>query len=243
LEKDGSGARYLPAELHIGEQLSLLVQLIAERVRPLYPPDLLDRMAGGSEIGLPALAGIPPSAKCIVVAPLSNSPVRDWPLDRYIDLIGMLLAEIECHVVLVGSHDQLTSLSQICHWHAGDRRLVNLGGRIDWSELAGVLRRADLVIANNSGVAHLAAACGRPTLAIYSGSHQPQEWGPRGENVRAVMSVVSCSPCGYERLELCPYDHRCMKLIEPETIFRDALAMLSTRPEQTEADLDLMLRS
>jgi ADP-heptose:LPS heptosyltransferase len=92
-------------------------------------------------------------------------------------------------------------------------------------------------------VAHLAAACGRPTLAIYSGSHQPQEWGPRGENVRAVMSVVSCSPCGYERLELCPYDHRCMKLIEPETIFRDALAMLSTRPEQTEADLDLMLRS
>ncbi len=243
LEKDESGARYLPAELHIGEQLSLLVQLIAERVRPLYPPDLLDRMAGGSEIGLPALAAIPPSAKCIVVAPLSNSPVRDWPLDRYIHLIGMLLAQVECFVVLVGSRDQLTTLSHICHQHEGDRRLVNLGGQIDWSELAGVLRRADLVIANNSGVAHLAAACGRPTLAIYSGSHQPQEWGPRGENVRAVTAVVPCSPCGYERLELCPYDHRCMKLIEPETIFRDALAMLSTRPEQTEADLDLMLRS
>jgi ADP-heptose:LPS heptosyltransferase len=39
------------------------------------------------------------------------------------------------------------------------------------------------VISNNSGVAHLAAACGAPTLTIYSGSHQPQEWGPRG-NVR-----------------------------------------------------------
>jgi ADP-heptose:LPS heptosyltransferase len=46
------------------------------------------------------------------------------------------------------------------------------------------------VIANNSGVAHLAVACGTPTLAIYSGSHQPQEWGPRGNNVRAVMALV-----------------------------------------------------
>ena len=104
-----------------------------------------------------------------------------------------------------------------------------------YDELAGVVRRADLVIANNSGVAHLAAACGRPTLAIYSGSHQPQEWGPRGENVRTVTAAVPCSPCGYERLELCPHDHRCMTLIEPETIFRDAVAMLSTRPAQTEA--------
>jgi ADP-heptose:LPS heptosyltransferase len=241
LEKEVSGARYLPAELHIGEQLSLLVQLIAERVRPLYSPDLANRIAGRPDIGSPAPAGIPPSAKCIVVAPRSNSTVRDWPLDRYINLIGMLLAKVECYVVLVGSRDQLTSLNHICHQLNGDRRLVNL--QIDWSELAGVLRRADLVIANNSGVAHLAAACGRPTLAIYSGSHQPQEWGPRGESVRTVTAAVPCSPCGYERLELCPHDHRCMTLIEPETIFRHAIAMLSPRPAQTEAGLDLMLRS
>jgi ADP-heptose:LPS heptosyltransferase len=243
LEKEEPAARYLPAELHIGEQLSLLVQLIAERVRPLYSPDLLNRMAGKPEKGSPALAGIPPSAKCVVVAPLSNSTVRDWPLDRYIDLIGMLLTKAECHVVLVGSRDQLTLLSHICQQHDGEGRLINLGGRIDWAELAGVVRRADLVIANNSGVAHLAAACGRPTLAIYSGSHQPQEWGPRGESVRTVTAAVPCSPCGYERLELCPHDHRCMKLIEPETIFRDAVAMLSPRPAQTEGGLDLMLRS
>jgi ADP-heptose:LPS heptosyltransferase len=243
LEKEASGARYLPAELHIGEQLSLLVQLIAERVRPLYPPDLLNRMAGQPDKGSPALAGVPHSAKCVVVAPLSNSAVRDWPLDRYINLIGMLLAKLECYVVLVGARDQLTSLNRICDRHDGEPRLINLGGRIDWAELAGVVRRADLVIANNSGVAHLAAACGRPTLAIYSGSHQPQEWGPRGENVRTVTAAVPCSPCGYERLELCPHDHRCMKLIEPEAIFRHAVAMLPPRPEETEAGLDLMLRS
>ena len=230
LEAAPQAARYLPAELHIGEQLSLLVQLIAERLRPLYPPDLLDRMAGDTDTAVAAVAAIPDKAKCVVVAPLSNSTVRDWPLARYVQLIGMLLADSDCHVVVVGSRDQVSQLSDVCQRHRGDRRLVNLGGQIDWSGLAAVMRRADLVIANNSGVAHLAAACGRPTLAIYSGSHQPQEWGPRGENVRAVMAAVSCSPCGYERLELCPHDHLCMRLIEPEIIFNHALAMLALEP-------------
>jgi ADP-heptose:LPS heptosyltransferase len=82
------------------------------------------------------------------------------------------------------------------------------------------------VIANNSGVAHLAAACGAPTLAIYSGSHQPQEWGPRGDRVRAIMALVPCSPCGYDKLEECPNDHLCMKQIAPETVADQAIAML-----------------
>ena len=93
---------------------------------------------------------------------------------------------------------------------------------------------ADLVIANNSGVAHLAAACGTPTLAIYSGSHQPQEWGPRGDNVRAVMALVPCSPCGYDKLEECPNDHLCMKQIAPETIADQAIAMLSDAKSQSD---------
>ena len=232
LEEERQSARFLSAELHIGEQLSLLAQLIAERVRPLYAADLAGRMTNGADGEPAALAEMPDSARCVVLAPLSNSTVRDWPLDRYTRLIEMLLSQSDCYVVLVGSRDQASQLSQICRRQRDDRRLINLGGRTDWSGLAAVLRRADLVIANNSGVAHLAAACGRPTLAIYSGSHQPQEWGPRGENVRAIMAAVSCSPCGYERLELCPHDHLCMRLIEPESVFHHAVAMLSTRTEQ-----------
>ena len=110
-------------------------------------------------------------------------------------------------------------------------RITSLAGKTDWSGLAAVLRQADLVIANNSGVAHLAAACGRPTLGIYSGSHQPQEWGPRGRTIRIITAVVPCSPCGYEKLELCPHDHRCMTMIEPETVAQHARAMLGKATE------------
>src|SRR5205823_8687800 len=151
-----------------------------------------------------------------------------WPIDRYIRLTEMLLNQSDCYVVLVGSRDQVSQLSRIGRLQGDDQRLVNLGGRTDWSGLVAVLRRADLVIANNSGIAHLAAACGRPTLAIYSGSHQPREWGPRGQTVRTITAVVSCSPCGYEKLELCPHNHLCMTLIEPELVIQHARAMLAT---------------
>jgi ADP-heptose:LPS heptosyltransferase len=228
IEKGLSRRRYLPAELHIGEQLSLLVQLVVQRTRPLYTADLSERMAGCSlEIETEALAGVPASTKCIVIAPVSNSTIRDWPLERYIRLIGLLMTRVDCRIMLVGSRSQASELSYVCEHYEDDRRVVNLAGRTEWSELAVVLRRADLVIVNNSGVAHLAAACGRPTLAIYSGSHQPQEWGPRGEAVRTLTAAVSCSPCGHERLELCPHDHLCMKLIEPETVLSQALDMLA----------------
>jgi ADP-heptose:LPS heptosyltransferase len=226
IERGLSRRRFLPAELHRGEQLSLLVQLVAERVRAVYAPDLLERVAGGSQ-ETAALGEVPASTKCIVIAPVSNSTIRDWPIDRYIALIGMLIARVECRIMLVGSRGQAGDLNHICEQFGSDPRVTNLAGRTGWSELAAMLRRADLVIANNSGVAHLAAACGRPTLAIYSGSHQPQEWGPRGEASRVLTTAVSCSPCGYERLELCPHDHLCMTLIEPETVLDQALAMLA----------------
>jgi hypothetical protein len=226
VERGLSRRRYLPAELHIGEQLSLLVQLVAERTRALYAPDLLERVAGCSQ-ETAALAEVSTSTKCIVIAPISNSTIRDWPIDRYIALIGMLIARVECRIMLVGSRGQASDLNHICEQLGSDPRVTNLAGRTGWSELAAILQRAHLVIANNSGVAHLAGACGRPTLAIYSGSHQPQEWGPRGEASRVLTAAVSCSPCGYERLELCPHDHLCMTLIEPETVLDQALEMLA----------------
>ena len=227
IEKEPQRALFLPAELHIGEQLSLLVALLGERVRPLYQPDLLDRLVPHPPLAMVKPPRGTPSGKCIVVAPFSNSTVRDWPLDRYKRLIGLLLNEVGTYVVLVGSRGQAAKLEPLYQDYSGDDRLIDLVGQTDWSELAAVLGQADLIIANNSGVAHLAAAYGRPTLAIYSGSHQPQEWGPRGQTVRTISAVVSCSPCGYEKLELCPNDHLCMTLIEPEMVMQYARLMLT----------------
>jgi hypothetical protein len=221
---DESSARFKRAELHVGEQLSLLVHLIEQRTRKLYRDDLIPPMS--APFDFPTMSGVGASAKRIVIAPLSNSQIRDWGIVNYAELVGILLKRTACYVVLVGSKMQRDELERIVEQNSRDRRIINLAGATDWSETTEIVREADLVISNNSGIAHLAAACSAATLAIYSGSHQPQEWGPRGNRVQAVMALVPCSPCGYDRLELCPNDHLCMKQIAPATIADHAIAML-----------------
>jgi ADP-heptose:LPS heptosyltransferase len=225
---DGSSARFKRSELHIGEQLSLLVDLIQQRTRKLYPDDLFARRP--VTFDFLTMSGLGASAKRVVVAPVSNSKIRDWGIANYSRLVALLLERSSCYVILVASKAQRDQLDRIVEENSRDRRIINIAGSCDWCETAEVVRDADLVISNNSGVAHLAAACGAPTLTIYSGSHQPQEWGPRGNDVRAVMALVSCSPCGHDKLERCPNDHLCMKQIAAEGIADQAIAMLLGTP-------------
>jgi ADP-heptose:LPS heptosyltransferase len=120
------------------------------------------------------LSGLVASAKRIVVAPVSNSKIRDWGTANYARLVALLSEKSPCYVVLVGSEAQREELDRIVEENGWNRRIINIAGSSNWSETAKIVSEADLVISNNCGVAHLAAACGAPTLTIYSGSHQPQ---------------------------------------------------------------------
>jgi len=217
---DGKGPRFQPSELHVGEKLSLLVALIRQRV--LAPHTDADRPA--------ERAGAPGAPLRIVVAPFSNSTVRDWPLAHYAQLIPRLAEQYDCRVQVVGSPAQSASAEMLMA-SAGLQpcadRVINLVGKTQWSEMRGILLEADLVICNNSGIAHQAAALGARTLAIYSGSHQPMEWGPRGPRSRAIMMGVPCSPCGFERIEDCKHDHACMTLMTPEMVFSQVAQLLA----------------
>ncbi|RYY05919.1 MAG: hypothetical protein EON55_24645 [Alphaproteobacteria bacterium] len=211
LHQSVTEARFKRSELHIGEQLSMLVQLLADRTRPLYDEPPTRPQSGTS--------------KHIVIAPMSNSDLRDWPLAHYRTLVRLLTSQLECTVTLIGSAGQAKKLDLLAE--AGGDRVRNMGGQTEWADIPQMLRQADLVISNNSGIAHLAAATGVRTLAIYSASHEPQEWGPRGQHSRAIMSVVACSPCGHDRLEDCPYEHRCMQGLLPETVFDQVTTLLA----------------
>jgi ADP-heptose:LPS heptosyltransferase/SAM-dependent methyltransferase len=241
-----AAARFRRSDLHIGEQLSLLVQLLADRTNELYPmraaqasPEEPDGGAGraggvqaGAETGTPSgvaemLNALPQGRYRVVIAPVSNSDLRDWPVAHYVSLVRALVERLDCVVLLVGSRAQTKPLDNIVQESGCVGRVVNLAGRTAWSEMPAVLRKADLVICNNSGIGHLAASLGAPTLAIYSASHQPQEWGPRGPHSQALMAVVPCSPCGYDRLSECPYEHACMQGLLPESVFAQAAGRLA----------------
>jgi len=223
--------RFRPAYLHIGEKLALLVALAVERTRPLYE-EIFEQAARTPETGSKR------RTLRLVVAPFSNSSIRDWPVEYYAALISLLIEELDCEIMLLGTPEQ-SEASLAISASVNSDHVVNAVGKTSWSDVQDVLRSSDLVICNNSGIAHQAGAVGSNLLSIYSASHPPREWGPRGPNVTTLMHNMPCSPCGYERLRECPFEHACMRQLTPELVFLEALAALNRRrtgPEYGSAD-------
>ena len=92
--------------------------------------------------------------------------------------------------------------------------MANVIGQSDVRMLIGMLAHAAIVVANDSGAAHMAAAMGVPTLTIF-GPTDERGSAPIGPGA-AISHDVFCRPC---MLRDCPIDHRCMKGITADAVF------------------------
>lgn len=104
----------------------------------------------------------------IVIHPFSGSTKKNWPLERF----QAVARELECDMPVF--------------WSAGPDEELSLATRYQrLDDLADWIANASVYIGNDSGITHLAAACGVPTLALF-GPTDPRVWGPRGERVRIL---------------------------------------------------------
>jgi ADP-heptose:LPS heptosyltransferase len=104
----------------------------------------------------------------IVIHPFSGSTQKNWPLDRFRELAARVPHNIE--------------------WIAGPEEELPEAMRYDdLASLAQWIGGARLYIGNDSGITHLAAAVGVPTLALF-GPTAPNVWAPRGHNVTVIRS-------------------------------------------------------
>ena len=163
--------------------------------------------------------------KTVVIAPFSNSLIRDWPLVRYRALVALLIQDPDVRVLVVGAASQWVGANEVVRAFPTER-VVNSCGYTAWSDVLDQIGRADCVIANNSGLAHIAAGMGRRTLCVFGASHSPYEWMPRGSAVTIVTKRVECSPCGLDSEGACPFGVRCLAEIEPEQVHAECREML-----------------
>jgi heptosyltransferase-2 len=145
-----------------------------------------------------------------------------WPIDRFTLLARLISKRTGLRIIVVGSTGEESNGEKILT-KAGLGTGRNLAGRCSVDELLSVLRGASLVIGNDSGPVHIAAAMGRPTVAIF-GSTSPAWTAPRGRAVEIVRADMECSPC-FERE--CPHgEPRCMMEIEPGHVCEKACRLL-----------------
>jgi len=96
---------------------------------------------------------------------------------------------------------------------------VLVAGETTLREFMALMAKCHLVITNDSGPMHVAAALGLPLLAIF-GSTNERATGPLGLRARIIKHPVECSPCG---LRECPIDFRCMNGISVDDVYIAAL--------------------
>jgi len=99
-----------------------------------------------------------------------------------------------------------------------------LAGETTLRQLMALVAQCRLVVTNDSGPMHLAAALGVPLVAIF-GSTDERATGPLSLGSRVIKRQVECSPCG---LRECPVDFRCMKGVAVEDVYRTVLELLKT---------------
>jgi ADP-heptose:LPS heptosyltransferase len=119
--------------------------------------------------------------------------------------------------VVVGSASHRLRANEIVRAYPATR-VRNLAGRQSWAEMVRTVRGAACVVVNNSGVAHLAAHFGVPTVEIFAGTHQRREWRARGDSVILLSRAIGCSPCQLDHGQTSPYDKACLRQITPEMV-------------------------
>ena len=114
--------------------------------------------------------------------------------------------------------------------------LAMLGGdSMSLSLLKSVLARAQLLICNDAGARHIAAAFEVPTIVLMG----PTAVGYTNLNLKRTKLMrepVECSPC---QLKVCPIDHRCMTRLLPSRVLAEARAALSRSDWQGSVELEL----
>ncbi len=146
---------------------------------------------------------------------------KRWPVERFAMVADGLAERCGARILLIGSKQERSIMDAVSA--RMQHPAINLGGRTDLRTLMGVLERTRLLVTNDTGGMHVAAAVGTPVLAVF-GPTDPQTTGPLASYYRIVREPVPCSPC---LLRECPIDHRCMTRITVDHVLQAALELLN----------------
>lgn len=138
--------------------------------------------------------------------------IKRWPVEKFIELCGLIDARLHRRVVVLYGPSEEAEAARIARSSG-----AILAPRTSLKEMGAVLEASELLVTNDSGPMHIAAALGVPTLAIF-GPTSPHLQGPYG-NVSGIVrnEKLDCLECN---LTKCPIGNPCMKDLDAETVYK-----------------------
>lgn len=205
---------------------------IPERYLEVGKSDKLTNDGEGLELFTGAtISPIPllPDRLTVAFAPGSRHRTKQWPPERFIELGRVLQEHYQARIVLFGSPQEQELCQMIVEGIVAgisdERTLIaadpsitplNLAGTTSWLQTAAALDGCDVVVTNDSAMAHIAAARKRPVVALFGPTVQEFGFAPYGtRSIVIEVAELPCRPCTTIGRDRCPKGHfRCMMDIE-----------------------------
>ncbi|MGY1624750.1 glycosyltransferase family 9 protein [Geodermatophilus sp. SYSU D00965] len=156
----------------------------------------------------------------VVLHPGASSPTRRWAAERYAEIGDALAGDGADVVVTGGPSERAVGAAVVAAMRAP---AADLTGATSLGGLAALLRDSALLVGNDTGTAHLAAAVGACSVTVFLAG-DPVRWAHRGPRHRAVVADVPCAPCPHL---VCPIDFRCAASVRPADVLAAARDLLS----------------
>jgi lipopolysaccharide heptosyltransferase II len=166
-------------------------------------------------------AGVDASRPLVIVHPGASAASRRYPAARFGSAADRIARATDATIVLSGAADERPLIDELRA--AMTTPAISLAGQLDLGELAALIEAADVLVANNSGPAHLAAALGTPVVDLYALTN-PQHT-PWLVPARVLNHPVPCRNCLKSR---CPEGHHdCLERVAPEDVANAAIDLLT----------------
>jgi len=161
------------------------------------------------------VVGVHPSASCIS---------KRWMPQRFAEVADRLASERNVRIVLIAGDADRAYAQDVARMMRSPA--LNMAGQLSLGELAALLARCRLLISNDSGPVHIAAAVGTPVVDIFGRNQaglSPQRWGPLGEGHVVLHKEVGCVTCLAHR---CDIEFLCLTSLSTEEVYQAAVAVL-----------------
>lgn len=173
------------------------------------PPERMSELFGGPWDDLPK--------PVLGVAPASIAPARTWPSGRFAEVAQRFQRETGGTVVLIGTGKERAVTAEIGARLTG--QVVDTTGKLSLTELGAVISRCDRFLVNDSGLMHVAACFGVPTVIPFGSSDPTLILPPWGKFAGPYHHVIDCQPC---RRNHCArfgeYQIACLKAVSADEV-------------------------
>jgi lipopolysaccharide heptosyltransferase II len=162
----------------------------------------------------------------IALQPGARWPNKRWPAEKFAELVRLTAYHFPAarFAILGDAGDK--PLGEII-LRAAPERCLNLCGEASLPEMIEWLRLCDLMVTNDTGPMHVAAALGKPLVALF-GPTEPRRTGPYGQLENVLRIELPCSPCLKSRCH-CEKPNECLNAISPAMVFERVRRQLQPR--------------